>query len=127
MHAILCHGERFTPLDTLAPQCISVASITPCFSGAGQAGSHDGTPQQGIELLSTCDGRIQALLAEADLLGQPVQPGSSSAAEAALEAEVRQAFASILIESGEQIRGMCLWIIYTACGNQTFQSGISLA
>ena len=85
---------------------IPVADIAAFFSGAGQAGSHDTSPQQSIELLSTCDGRIQALLAEADLLGQPVQPGSSSAAEAALEAEVRQAFASILIESGKKTRLM---------------------
>lgn len=63
--------------------------------------SHTLTPQQSVEVLSTCDGRLQALMAEADLLGQPVPADTSSTAEAALEAEIRQAFASILVESGE--------------------------
>lgn len=67
---------------------------------AGQADSRNLTPQQSMELLATCDRRLQALMAEADLLGQPVLSGSNSTAEAAFEAELRQAFASILIESG---------------------------
>lgn len=52
-------------------------------------------------MLSTCDGRLQALMAEANLLGEAY---SSSQADISPEdAELRQAFASTLIESGMRL------------------------
>ena len=90
----------------MSKQTSALVCLTP-FVDAGQADSRDFTPQQHMELLSTCDGRIQALMAEADLLGQPVQGGGSGAAADALEAQVRHAFASILIESGTGFSSIC--------------------
>lgn len=57
-------------------------------------------PQQSMQLLDTCDGRIQALMAEADFLSQPVLSDSTDASGFKLEGEIREAFASVLIESG---------------------------
>ena len=50
-----------------------------------------------MEMLSTCDGRLQALMAEANLLGEAA---SSQGEVSPGDAELRQAFASALIESG---------------------------
>ena len=50
-----------------------------------------------MEMLSTCDGRLQALMAEANLLGEAVSSHGDVSPE---DAELRQAFASTLIESG---------------------------
>ncbi len=51
-----------------------------------------------MDMLSTCDGRLQALMAEANLLGETASSQMQTSAE---DLELRQAFASILIESGE--------------------------
>lgn len=70
-----------------------------CFAfhiGQNAAG-YDMKPQEAMEMLSTCDGRIQALMAEANLLGDA---GSSQMQSSAEDVELRQAFASILVESG---------------------------
>ena len=48
-------------------------------------------------MLSTCDGRLQALMAEANLLGEAVLSHGEVSHEGA---ELRQVFASTLIESG---------------------------
>lgn len=71
-------------------------------NGAGQsAAGYDIRPQAAMEMLSTCDGRLQALMAEANLLGEAY---SSSQADISPEdAELRQAFASTLIESGMRL------------------------
>lgn len=90
----------------MSKQTSALVCLKP-FVDAGQGDSRDFTPQQHMELLSTCHGRIQALMAEADLLGQPVQGGGGSAAAAALEAQVRQAFAGILIELGTGFSSIC--------------------
>lgn len=50
-----------------------------------------------MEMLSTCDGRLQALMAEANLLGEAVLSHGEVSHEGA---ELRQVFASTLIESG---------------------------
>lgn len=54
-----------------------------------------------MEMLSTCDGRLQALMAEANLLGEADL--SSQADMLPEDAELRQAFASTLIESGVKV------------------------
>ncbi|DBA87463.1 TPA: hypothetical protein ACH3X1_004502 [Trebouxia sp. C0004] len=65
---------------------------------AGQtAAGHELKPQEAMEMLSTCDGRLQALMAEASLLGGAASSQMQTSAE---DLELRQAFASILIESG---------------------------
>ena len=65
---------------------------------AGQsAAGYDIKPQAAMEMLSTCDGRLQALMAEANLLGEAAQSQGQAPDE---DAELRQAFASVLIESG---------------------------
>ena len=51
-----------------------------------------------MDMLSTCDGRLQALMAEANLLGETASSQTQTSAE---DLELRQVFASILIESGE--------------------------
>ena len=67
--------------------------------GAGQtAAGHDLKPQEAMEMLSTCDGRLQALMAEANLLGDAAASQGQTSSE---DVELRQAFASVLIESGE--------------------------
>ena len=65
----------------------------------------DLNPQQSMQLLDTCDGRIQALMAEADFLSQPVLSDSTDASASKLGGEIREAFASVLIESGV----ICKW------------------
>ncbi len=57
-----------------------------------------------MDMLSTCDGRLQALMAEANLLGETASSQMQTSAE---DLELRQAFASILIESGEAFR-LCI-------------------
>jgi hypothetical protein len=54
-----------------------------------------------MDMLSTCDGRLQALRAEANLLGETASSQMQTSAE---DLELRQAFASILIESGEAFK-----------------------
>ena len=67
--------------------------------GAGQsAAGYDIKPQAAMEMLATCDGRLQALMAEANLLGEAALLQGQ---EPAKDAELRQAFASLLIESGK--------------------------
>lgn len=71
----------------------------PVMGGAGQTGAgHDIKPQEAMEMLGTCDGRLQALMAEANLLGDAASSQQQTPAEGV---ELRQAFASVLIESGE--------------------------
>lgn len=79
-----------------------------CFSfDTGQnAAGYDMKPQEAMEMLSTCDGRIQALMAEANLLGDAASSHMQSSAE---DVELRQAFASILIESGETL-GLLIFV-----------------
>ena len=50
-----------------------------------------------MEMLSTCDGRLQALMAEANFLGEAAASEGQISED---DAELRQAFASVLIESG---------------------------
>ncbi|KAL3148118.1 hypothetical protein ABBQ38_014399 [Trebouxia sp. C0009 RCD-2024] len=65
---------------------------------AGQsAAGYDIKPQAAMEMLSTCDGRLQALMAEANLLGEAALSEGQYLSE---DVELRQAFASTLIESG---------------------------
>ncbi|DBA71498.1 TPA: hypothetical protein ACH3X2_011287 [Trebouxia sp. C0005] len=54
-------------------------------------------PQEAMDMLSTCDGRLQALMAEANLLGETATSQMQTSTE---DLELRQAFSSILIESG---------------------------
>ena len=75
-----------------------------CCHGAGQtAAGQELKPQEAMDMLSTCDGRLQALMAEANLLGETALQMQTSAEDL----ELRQAFASILIESGEPFR-LCI-------------------
>ncbi|KAL0051955.1 hypothetical protein WJX82_005290 [Trebouxia sp. C0006] len=65
---------------------------------AGQtAAGQELKPQEAMDMLSTCDGRLQALMAEANLLGETASSQTQTSAE---DLELRQVFASILIESG---------------------------
>lgn len=67
---------------------------------AGQsAAGYDIKPQAAMEMLSTCDGRLQALMAEANLLGEAALSEGQYLSE---DVELRQAFASTLIESGKR-------------------------
>ena len=67
----------------------------------GAAGQNfDLKPHEAMDMLQTCDGRISALMAEANLLGESAASDQQSPPEAL---ELRQAFASILIESGDTI------------------------
>jgi len=69
---------------------------------AGQtAAGQELKPQEAMDMLSTCDGRLQALMAEANLLGETASSQVQTSAE---DLELRQAFASILIESGEAFK-----------------------
>lgn len=68
-----------------------------CRAGQTAAGQ-ELKPQEAMDMLSTCDGRLQALMAEANLLGETASSQMQTSAE---DLELRQAFASILIESGE--------------------------
>lgn len=65
------------------------------MSAAGQTALK---PQEAMDMLQTCDRRIQALMAEANLLGQ----GATSELQPSAEVmELRQAFAAVLIDSGD--------------------------
>ena len=76
-----------------------------CCHAAGQtAAGQELQPQEAMDMLSTCDGRLQALMAEANLLGETASSQMQTSAE---DLELRQAFASILIESGEAFR-LCI-------------------
>ena len=87
-------------IDTVAVPCAKLVSLCACDGGgAGQTGAgHDMKPQEAMEMLGTCDGRLQALMAEANLLGDAASSQQQTPAEGV---ELRQAFASVLIESGE--------------------------
>ena len=64
----------------------------------GAAGPNfDLKPQEAMDMLQTCDGRISALMAEANLLGESAASDQQTPSEAL---ELQKAFASILIESG---------------------------
>ena len=78
-------------------QCLHVT-----VGDAGQsAAGYDIPPQAAMVMLSTCDGRLQALMAEANLLGEAAVSDGQAPAE---DVELRQAFASTLIESGTTMR-----------------------
>ena len=76
----------------------NVSFASEIFWGAGQsAAGYDIKPQAAMDMLSTCDGRLQALMAEANLLGETTLSQGEASPD---DAELRQAFASTLIESG---------------------------
>lgn len=76
--------------------------------GTGQsAAGYDIKPQAAMEMLATCDGRLQALMAEANLLGEAA---SSQGQDSAPDAELSQAFASLLIESGKPPHKLLCWM-----------------
>lgn len=91
---------------SLVIECCSVAAtyaakVTFLHSPSGDVGQsaagYDIKPQAAMEMLSTCDGRLQALMAEANLLGEAALSDGQVSSE---DVELRQAFASTLIESG---------------------------
>ena len=69
-----------------------------CHAAGQTAAGQELKPQEAMDMLSTCDGRLQALMAEANLLGETASSQTQTSAE---DLELRQVFASILIESGE--------------------------
>lgn len=69
----------------------------PCHVAAQTAAGQELKPQEAMDMLSTCDGRLQALMAEANLLGETATSQMQTSTE---DLELRQAFSSILIESG---------------------------
>jgi len=73
----------------------------PCHAAGQTAAGHELKPQEAMDMLSTCDARLQALMAEANLLGETASSQMQTSAE---DLELRQAFASILIESGEAFK-----------------------
>lgn len=76
----------------------AVCYITCGVDDAGQSSAgYDIKPQAAMEMLSTCDGRLQALMAEANLLGEAALSQGQVPSE---DVDLRQAFASTLIESG---------------------------
>ena len=89
-----CHLQAVTDI-------FDVFACPAHFNGAGQsAAGYDIKPQAAMEMLSTCEGRLQALMAEANLMGESVSSQGEVSPE---DAELHQAFASTLIESGMAI------------------------
>ena len=75
---------------------MKVSGMIAVFAGQNVAG-HNLKPLEAMEMLQTCDNRVQALMAEANLLGESAESDQKPTPEST---ELRQAFASVLIESG---------------------------